>query len=116
MVRLTSLNINDIPGLTDAGVGALASKCTALTELYARSAKLTDVGIASIVSIKTLQQLNLATSSELTDKSLQLLANNCPNLNLLNVNSAALTDEGKKNKVNEVHFQELCILLGKLRK
>jgi hypothetical protein len=69
-----SLNLTWCELVTDEGVRAVVSSCTALTELNLRASNMMDEGVRSVSSLPALTILNLRTCLKVTDVGVRALS------------------------------------------
>jgi len=97
---LTSINLTDCLGVSDAGIEALAAACPSLVSLSLRINRkigmVTDIGIKAIAASCPLLTTLDAGGTEVTDKGIKAIAASCPALTSLNVSRTEVTEEGIK--------------------
>jgi maleate cis-trans isomerase len=97
LASLTCLDLSYCRRVTDEGVRAVVSSCTALKTLNLFACdKVTDEGVRAVSSLHALTFLDL-TDSKVTDESVRAVASSCTALQTLNLWACdKVTDEGVK--------------------
>lgn len=81
---LTSLDISELPAITDAILSDIAQLCPKLTTINCGYCNLTDKGIEDFCSKCTLvQSVDFCGCNQLTDEAVFSLANHCPSLRII---------------------------------
>lgn len=90
--KLENLNLGTCKGISNSGVVALATRCTALKDLSLGGTRVADAAVSAVaMNCPLLEDLNLWDCDGVTDESIITLVERCPKINYLQLQGTSIT-------------------------